>query len=291
MQPLPILVNQTAGALSKGSPADDLPAAAEASGVSIEIIVCDGPGAMRQAVVQLRDQGIGTMAVAGGDGTVALVAQELAHSNVDLGIIPAGTANNFATALGLPRDWSEALRVVRDGSTERVDLGKVGERYFTESAGVGLFADSLEYYGRRTGKHLGKLLYAAGKLLVSARARRMKLTIDGEQVVERAVMCEVANTYRMGLGAPVAPDANPADGWLDVVVIGDLSRWELLQYYRAVMAERHLELPKVKATRARRVTIEALHPMNVHCDDRIIGTTPAEFSVARAALRVRVARP
>ncbi|HEX7878323.1 MAG TPA: diacylglycerol kinase family protein, partial [Candidatus Eisenbacteria bacterium] len=288
--PLPVLVNQAAGSLSRASPADDLPGAAESAGIPIEIMVCDGPGVMRQTVCRLRDQGAGTIAVAGGDGTVALVAQELAHTTVDLGIIPAGTANNFATALGLPRDWREALEVVRDGGTERVDLGKAGERYFTESAGVGLFADSLEYYGRRTGKHFGKLVYAAGRLLMSARARRMKLTIDGEQVVERAVMCEVANTYRMGLGAPVAPEANPADGWLDVVLIGDLSRWELLRYYRAVMAERHLELPKVKATRARRVTIEALHPMNVHCDDRIIGTTPAEFSVARAALRVRVPR-
>jgi YegS/Rv2252/BmrU family lipid kinase len=291
MPSLPVLVNQSAGALSRSSTADELPVAAEASGVDIDILVCDGPGAMRQAVARLRDGGAEVIGVAGGDGTVALVAQELAHTTVAMGIIPAGTANNFATALGLPRDWAEALKVVRDGDTERVDLGRVGERFFTEAAGVGLFADSLEYYGRRTGKNLGKLIYAAGKLLLSARARRMKLTIDGEQVVERAVMCAVANTYRMGLGAPVAPDATPTDGWLDVVVIGDLSRWELLTYYRAVMAERHLELPKVKATRARRVTIEALHPMNVHCDDRIIGTTPAEFSVARAALRVRVARP
>jgi diacylglycerol kinase (ATP) len=290
MRTLPVLVNRSAGALSRSSPADELPAAAAASGVPIEVIVCDGVGVMRQTVARLRDDGAATIAVAGGDGTIALVAQELAHTTVDLGIIPAGTANNFATALGLPRDPAEALRVVRDGVTERVDLGKVGERYFTEAAGVGLFADSLEYYGKRTGKNPAKLLYAAGKLILSARARRMKLTIDGEQVVELAVMCTVANTYRMGLGAPVAPDATPTDGWLDVVVIGNLSRWELLSYYRAVMNERHLELPKVKATRARRVTIEALHPMNVHCDDRIIGTTPAEFSVARSALRVRVGR-
>ena len=88
-------------------------------------------------------QGAERVAVAGGDSTVALAAQELAHKEAALGIIPTGTANNFAAALRLPPDLPSALQVIRTGKVLAVDLGRVGERYFTESAGVGLLADAL----------------------------------------------------------------------------------------------------------------------------------------------------
>ena len=169
-----------------------------------------------------------------------------------------------------------------------IDLGRIGGRYFTESAGIGLFADALVLYGTRTGKSLPRLIYAVVRLLLSVHAHRAKLTLDDSVVVERAVMCTVANSPRMGLGAPVAPDALLTDGHLDVVVIGDVSRLDLIRYYLAVMNQTHLELPGVSSAKARSVKIECRRRMQVHCDDRIVGTTPAVITAEAGALRVIV---
>src|SRR5690349_9625514 len=112
-------------------------------GLDVEVVAVESPHEMRWRIRQLVASGAERVGVAGGDGTVSLAVQELAHGDTALGIIPQGTANNFATALRLPQDLPSALRVLNEGNILAVGLGKVAGRYFTESAGVGLFADAL----------------------------------------------------------------------------------------------------------------------------------------------------
>lgn len=286
--PIPILVNASAGALHSTPGPEAIRAEAATLGLEVDLISCDSAEEMRARIRAYVEAGAERVAVAGGDGTVGLAVQELAHRSTALGIIPQGTANNFAAALHLPQELAAALGVLQTGRVRLIDLGRIGGRYFTESAGIGLFADALVLYGTRTGKSLPRLIYAVVRLLFSVHAHRVKLTLDDSVVVERAVMCTVANSPRMGLGAPVAPDALLTDGHLDVVVIGDVSRLELIRYYLAVMNQTHLDLPGVSSAKARSVKIECRRRMQVHCDDRIVGTTPAVITAEAGALRVIV---
>lgn len=128
------------------------------------------------------------------------------------------------------------------------------------------------------------------RLTLSLRARRVRLIIDGKLHSERAVMCEVANSFRIAHAVPVTPGAKLTDGLLDTVVVGDLRRSELVPYYKAFRAQLHQTLPKVTTIQAREVRIESRRPMNVHCDDRAIGVTPATIMVAPRALKVLVDR-
>ena len=284
-----ILLNSHAGFFHATADVDQIRQVAEEVGLAAEIIGTKSPEEMRQRIRELLAQGVERIAVGGGDGTVALAVQELANTKAVLGIIPQGTANNFATALRLPMDLRTALQVLADGEIRRVDLGKVNGRYFTESAGVGLFADALALYGPANKQFLRGLMILV-RLILALRARRIRLTLDGERHIERAVLCEVANTYRIGYAAAVAPDAKLTDGLLDVVIIGDLTRSELITYYRAIRAQTHMGLPKVTTLRAREVTISAARRMNVHCDDQVIGTTPITITAEPKALRVLVDR-
>ena len=178
---------------------------------------------------------------------------------------------------------------MRIGHLRAIDLGKIESRYFTEAAGIGLFADGLLHYGIKTGKSLMRLLYSVARLYFSVKAQRIKLTLDDKIVFERAMMCTVANSPRMALGVPVAPGALLMDGHFDVVVIGNLSRMELIRYLMAVTNQTHNDLPKVTTTKARRVKIECGRRMRIHCDDQIVGTTPATITTEPGALRVVVA--
>ncbi len=285
--PCPILVNSQAGALRSTAGGDEIARVAEGIGLAVEIIATTSPEEQREAVRGLAAAGASRVVVSGGDGTVALAVQELAHSPTALGILPQGTANNFATALRLPTDLAAALRVVQDGFTRQVDLGRVGDRYFTEAAGVGLFADALVLYGD-AGKNPLRAAYVMLRMMQTLRAHRLRLTIDGDSSIERAVMCTAANTYRMGLGSAVAPGARLTDGELDMVIIGDLHRTELWTYIKALRAQKLDTLPKAFSQRAREIHIESSRPMRVHCDDQIIGWTPVTITAEPHALRVLV---
>ena len=94
----------------------------------------------------------------------------------------------------------------------------------------------------------------------------------------------------VGGDGTIAPEAKVTDGQLDVVIVGDLKRSELLPYFRAVLNKRHLNLPKVTTLRAREVCIESRHRMYVHADDQIIGKTPVTITAEPKAIQVLVER-
>lgn len=284
----PVLVNLRAGALHEQSGPEQLRRMARDVGLELQLIPTRSPDQLRAELKRLVDQGAEKVAIAGGDGTVALAVQELAHRPTALGILSLGTFNNFATALRLHHNLPAALRTLKCGVVKAVDLGKVGDRYFTETAGAGLFADGLALYGSGSNKNLLRGAYAGLRLALSFRAREIEVIVDGQTHPERVTLCEVANTYRFAQAAPIAPEARLDDGLLDVVVLADLRRRELLPYLRAIRAQMHLGLPKVRVLRGREIILRSRKPRNVHCDEKLVGATPQTIRVQPGALRVLV---
>lgn len=285
-----ILFNATAGYLKAGPGIDEFKQLAEKVGLNAEIVATETKVEMIRKIKAYKTAGVQKIVVAGGDGTVAAAVQEMAYSDIPFGIIPLGTYNNFATALRLPPDITSALRAIKNGETRYVSLGKANDRYFTESAGVGLFADALALYGIGRSKNIFLSAWAVLQLAYKLPTRRVKLTIDGQAYTDRAVMCTIANSFRMGAAVPIAPEARLTDDFLDVVVIGDLKYHELIPYYRAIQSQLHPTLPKVTTLKAKEVTIESLWDSNIHADDSVIGQTPITITVAPKALRVIVDR-
>lgn len=291
-----ILINANAGALSPSLDETALRAALETAELDAEIAPTQSLEEMQAILRRLREQNAELVAVCGGDGTVHQAAQILAGSQTALGIIAQGTFNNFATALRLPDDLPSALRVLKTGEKRAIDLGCIelgdgSQRFFTEAAGVGFFADGLALYGKGSNKNFRRGLQAATRLLLSFRAKRVEIAVDGETIRERALQCTVSNTYRMAQGITVAPGAKLTDGVLDVVIVGDLSWRELWPYYRAFRAQSHLHLPKVRALQGKTIKIRAVKGrMNVHCDDQFLGHTPATIVARPKALLVMVER-
>ncbi len=286
--PCPILMNTRAGAMHAQSGQQQLQRMAGEAGLAIEVIHTESPDDMTKALQKLVSEGAERVAVAGGDGTVGRAVQTLAHTGTALGILSQGTFNNFASALRIPHNLPAALRMLRDGVVQEVDLGKVGDRYFTESAGVGLFADALALYGQGSNKNFLRGLYATARIGLSFRAHEMQVIVDGTPHPSRVTLCEVANTYRIAQAVPIAPEADIADGLLDVVLLSDLQRSEILPYLRALRAQMHLGLPKVTVLRGREVRIEAQKHQNAHADDQIVGMTPLTVTIAPKALKVLV---
>lgn len=284
----PVLMNTKAGALHGEAGRGQLQRMARNLGVDIEVICTQSAEDMQDELRKMVASGVDRVGVAGGDGTVRLAAQELAHTKTALGILSQGTFNNFASVLRLPHNLPEALRMLRDGIVREVDLGHVEDRYFTESAGVGLFADALALYGQGSNKNFLRGLEALVRLGLEYHAQEYTVVWDGQTISGRATAIEVCNTYRIAQAVPIAPEADVEDGMLDVVILGDIPRRELLDYGRALRAQMHLGLPHVAVLRAQSVQIMARYPHNIHADDRIVGVTPQTITVAPRALKVLV---
>lgn len=286
---VPILINARAGAVDSDLVERQLLRMAGDIGLPIRIVRTTSPDDLKSTIAKLVGNKEPKVVIAGGDGTVALAVQGLANTDTALGILSQGTFNNFASCLRLHHNLPAALKTIKDGTPRSVDLGKIGDdRYFTESAGIGLFADMLASYGKGTNKNLARGLMALTRVALSFGPHSVTLTLDGEQRVENVTLCEICNIYRIAQAVPIAPEADPDDGLLDVVILHDLHRRELPEYLRALRAQVHLGLPKVKVIRAKEVTIESKARLNVHADDQIIGFTPQTVSIKRAALKVLV---
>ncbi len=233
-------------------------------------------------------QGYDLFLVWGGDGTVADVATGLIGTGTPLGILPAGTFNNVAHALGLPSDPLAAARVLAAGQPRPMDVGFANAQLFLEVAGAGLDAAVMPFGERLKAHQLGALLPAMARL---ARYRTAMVTLDldyarGLQV--RTPLVVLANGPFYGAGFTVAPEARWDDGRLTVRVFEGATVAGLVWYFANIARHRRPVWTRGSTFRARQVRVSADVPLSVHADGRAVGKTPAVFEAQAGALTILV---
>jgi len=232
---------------------------------------------------------------AGGDGTVNEVARSLANTDTVLGLMPLGSIMNVARTLWVPRDLKTAARILAEGKTLAMDMGRLGERHFLEAAGVGLDAglfgyfDRLESGGRRVG-----VLRAMWRFLSQLGSPRVVVEHAGGFIRARAPMVSIANGPYVGAAYAIAPNARIDDGLLDVVVFRRTSVPRLLIHLALIAGGRPLPpLPQARTLRVDWVRVRTVsrRPLPVHVDGSPIGVTPVDVQAAPAALHVVTGPP
>ena len=218
---------------------------------------------------------------AGGDGTVAAVARLLAASgrDVPIAILPTGTANNIARSLGVPDSVTEMVDALATARRRPLDVWMLraawGTTRFVESAGVGLFAATLRDAARdeSTGNSAASSERASGRgkrfrqVLDRARARHWRVEADGEDLSGTYFLAVPLNICFVGPTLALAPHADPGDGLLDLLLVGEEHRQALTDYLDGIARgeERPLTIPTRRVTRVR-LEWSAAHG---HVDDRL----------------------
>jgi diacylglycerol kinase (ATP) len=231
----------------------------------------------------------------GGDGTVHEVANGLLRAAGDgetaaLGIVPVGSGNDFALIAGLPRDPAEAARRIASGGERRVDVGRVGGRWFTNGVGIGLDARvAVEANRSRFGRGIVIYLWALARVLRAFRPPVMRVEIDGAEVIERPLtLVTVGNGGRHGGGFWICPGARIDDGALDVCVCDGLSKPQILRLLPRVMRGTHVGASCVHMRHARRVRITSTAPLAVHADGEILFEDARELEIEIHPGRLRL---
>jgi diacylglycerol kinase (ATP) len=238
----------------------------------------------------------------GGDGTVNEVAQGLAgRDGIELAVIPRGTGWDFARTHRIPRRLDGAVAVALDGQARAIDLGRAryrtwdgaeAESYFANVASAGM-SGAIAQRANETTKALGgKVSYLWATFAVFSRWRNdeVRVVVDREARSARMHDVVVAIGRYFGGGMMICPDAEPDDGLLDVLTIGDLTKRDLLLTLPKTYRGRHLPHPKAELLRGAVVQVETHAPLPVQLDGEQPGTTPARFEIVPRALRLRVPR-
>lgn len=233
--------------------------------------------------------GAGEAVVAlGGDGFVGCLADALrAVPDALLGVLPGGRGNDFARALGIPREPRAACRVIAAGATRELDVGEVDGRTFVCIASLGFDSDASRIAAAAPAR-LGRLVYVYGALraLAAWRPATFQLRLDGEPLGFSGYSVATANAPRYGGGMLLAPAARLDDGRLDVVLTGSLPKRRFLVSLKKVFDGSHVDEPSVRVLRARELQVDADRPFVVYADGEPIGETPVTIRVAAGALRV-----
>lgn len=255
----------------------------------VDAVVAAGPAETRAAAADAVRAGIERVVVVGGDGTLAAVAGELAHSATALGVVPAGTGNDFCRNTGIPRRIEPALDIALRARIASMDLGQAsGQHTFLNAAGLGFDAEVAAAAARYPRGLGGTFPYLLGALstLVWYKPVHVELTVDDQAFAGPVVLIAIANGRFYGGGMQIAPGARADDGRLDVCIAGDLSRGELLRLLGKVYSGSHIGHPKVRLLRGECVRLQVAGEVRAHCDGEPLRAERLEFQVRRAALRV-----
>jgi len=241
----------------------------------------------------------------GGDGTISEVANGILASgkNAELGILPSGTGGDFRKTIEIPARSRDAARILREGITRLIDVGRVtftkkdGEndtRYFLGVASFGMSADVIERVKEGGPKWLsGRLSFGVSMLTTAVQSSATRVVVQLDDAQERhltvANLC-IANARFFGGGMKIAPEAKLADGQFDVITIGDLGPLKILTNAPRLYLGAHLGMQEVRHELAAKIVARPAvrdEEVILEVDGELPGRLPATFQVVPLALRIR----
>lgn len=254
----------------------------------------EDPSRLPETVHHVASGGYGLVILGGGDGTVSSSVDFLADRNVALGLLPLGTANDFARTLGIPANLYRACETIANGKLVDIDLGLAGENYYVNLASVGISAGVTRALTPRLKKTAGAAAYpvAALKAFLKHEPFGARLSFpdgDYEPVEhERLLQVAVGNGRFYGGGMVVSPGSGIDDSTLDVYAIQLGRHRDLLGVARYLKSGDFVNSEGVSHYETSRVIVESEPSLPVNVDGEMVAHTPQEFRVARNALHVIV---
>lgn len=282
-----LLVNPTSGKGRGARLAEPVGERLRSLGASVDVVM--GRDA-EEAYDKIRERvtaGVDAVVALGGDGLVNMALQVVAGTPTPLGVVPAGTGNDFARALGLSLgDPMAVVDHLARGESRQVDLGRVMGRWFGGVLGSGFDSMVNERANRMTWPR-GRSRYNVAMIaeLRTFRPVPFELILDGEAWQTEAMLVAVGNSPSYGGGMRVCPDASLEDGLLDVTVLGPISKPEFIRVFPSVYKGTHVRHRAVTVKRARNVSLRAFG-VTAYADGERVATLPLACEAVAKALHV-----
>jgi len=295
------LVNPASAGGSTGRRWPEIAHRAAARGLTGDALISEEPGQLGPLAAEAVRGGAERLVVVGGDGSVNEVVDGIAGADVELAVVPRGTGWDFVRTFAISRDLDGAIDVALEGDVRTIDVGlatfrswagEESRRYFANVASAGI-SGAIAKRANDSSKALGGRIsyyWATLAVFVAWETGEMRVTVDDELRAGRMIDVMACNGRFLGGGMMMCPEAEPDDGLFDVLLIGDVTKRDLLFTLPKSYRGKHLPHPRLEVLRGRTVTVEADEPLPIELDGEQPGTTAARFEVVPRALRLRVPR-
>lgn len=232
------------------------------------------------------------IAAAGGDGTVNEVVNGLIGSDALLGIIPLGLGNDFAAGLGIPRRLQEACLALIQPAIKEIDVGRINNRCFVNSLGIGLDAQVAQKSQslRKSFPFKWVYLFCAIRALAKYKAQWIKVELNGKIIEKKILLIAVGNGKKSGGGFLLTPQAEFDDGLLDVCIINDINKANLLVQLPWAFKGKHAQLPYAALFKTVGLRISSANPLLAQTDGELMQDYRYKIEVAPKTLRVAIPR-
>jgi len=237
------------------------------------------------------DRGTDVVIACGGDGTLNEVVNGLDGRDVSLGVVPLGTANDFARQTGIPEDADHAMDVILRRKPVRIDTASMNGRRFVNVSTAGVGAEATAETPADFKASLGPLAYAitaVRKLAGDDAARQASFTSAGFSLDTEFLDFAVGSARATGGGTLMTPDASVTDGLLDLCVIENMSRRDFARLAMLVKRGEHLGLPEVHYAQLPWLKVSATQPLIVNLAGESVESQVSDYRARRADLLVHV---
>jgi lipid kinase YegS len=237
------------------------------------------------------DRGTDVVIACGGDGTLNEVVNGLDGRDVSLGVVPLGTANDFARQTGIPEDADHAMDVILRRKPVRIDTASMNGRRFVNVSTGGVGAEATAETPADFKASLGPLAYAitaVRKLAGDDAARQASFTSAGFSLETEFLAFAVGSARVTGGGTMMTPDASVTDGLLDLCVIEAMSRTDFARLAVQVRRGEHVGLPGVHYAQLPWLKVSATQPLIVNLDGESVEAQVCDYRARRADLLVHV---
>lgn len=253
----------------------------EKAGYEASAHATTGEGCAKRAARNAIDRKIDLVIAAGGDGTIFEVVNGLAEQDYrpKLGIIPAGTTNDFARALKIPRDIKRACDILCDGHSAPIDIGKVGEKYFVNVAAGGALTELTYEVPSKLKTMMGQLAYYIKGIekLPFITPKKIKIEYDGQIYQGEIMLFFVCNTKSVGGFERLAAMSEIDDGLFDLIIVEKMPLPKFVRLGILAYREKHLKHAKVKYFKAKKINIQVEKDMPLNLDGEYGGKLPGDF--------------
>lgn len=302
MKTIKVILNPAAGRGYSGRAEPEIRRHLKEEGLDFDLVRTTGVGHAVELAKQAVHDGFKIIAAVGGDGTNNEVINGLLAAtdgkNIDtctLGLFAAGSGNDFTFNVGGPANFREACRLIKEGRTRIIDIGKVTipglpPRYFDNQLGIG-FDGTVTVEAKKHKRLRGMALYLPVVLktvFLVNKAARVTIAYDDRKIELKTVQISVANGSREGGGFYMAPGAKLDDGFFNVCIVGELSKLAMLGIIPKFISGRHIEHKATKMVQAKKVLITSEDNLLAHIDGEILCTDAHRVECEIFPQRLRV---
>ena len=276
-----IIYNPTSGRESFRKHIADVLEILEVAGYETSCHATTGEGDAIEAARLAVERRFDLVIAAGGDGTINEVVNGVAEREFrpKLGILPAGTTNDFARALHIPRDIVAAAEIIAKGDTIPVDIGRMNDRFFINIAGGGKLTELTYDVPSKLKTMLGQLAYylKGMEMLPSLKATQLTLEYDGKIFEGEAMLFLVGLTNSVGGFEKLAPNSSINDGMFTLLILKKTNLADFIRIAGLAIRGEHIHDPNVIYTKANRIKVTSEDKVQLNLDGEFGGLLPAEF--------------